>query len=152
MNNFNFYNPTQIVFGKDRLNELNDLIAKDAKVLVLYGGGSVVKFGTLDKVKKALGDRKVVEFSGIEPNPHFDTLMKAVKIVKEENIDFLLAVGGGSVMDGTKFVTLAASYDGEATDLLKAGFGGVKMDYARPIGTVATLPATGSEMCIRDRH
>jgi NADP-dependent alcohol dehydrogenase len=72
--------------------------------------------------------------------------MKAVKIVKEENVDFLLAVGGGSVMDGTKFVTLAASYEGEATDLLKAGFGGVKMDSARPIGMVATLPATGSEM------
>ena len=146
MNNFNFYNPTHIVFGKDRLAELDSLIDKSAKVLILFGGGSVKKFGTLDKVKSALKDRQIVEFGGIEPNPQFCTLMKAVKIVKEENIDFLLAVGGGSVMDGTKFVTLAASFEGEATELLKAGYGGVKLESARPIGTVVTLSATGSEM------
>lgn len=147
MNNFNFYNPTHIVFGKDRIAELDTLIDKDAKVLVLFGGGSVKKFGTLDKVKKALGNREVVEFGGIEPNPKYTTLMKAVEIVKSEKVDFLLAVGGGSVMDGTKFVTLAASYEGEdATELLKAGFSGVPVKSARPLGTVVTLPATGSEM------
>jgi len=147
MQNFNFYNPTQIVFGKDRLNELDTLIAKDAKVLILFGGGSVKKFGTLDKVKEALKGREVLEFGGIEANPQFTTLMKAVEIVKTEDVDFLLAVGGGSVMDGTKFVTLASSYEGEnAEDLLKAGFQGVPVTSARPIGTVVTLPATGSEM------
>jgi NADP-dependent alcohol dehydrogenase len=147
MQNFNFYNPTQIVFGKERLNELDDHIAKDARVLILYGGGSVKKFGTLDKVKDALKGRDVFEFGGIEPNPQYETLLKAVDIVKSEKIDFLLAVGGGSVMDGTKFVTLAASYEGEdKSELLKFGFGGVPVSDARPIGTVVTLPATGSEM------
>jgi NADP-dependent alcohol dehydrogenase len=147
MENFNFYNPTHIVFGKDRLNELDTLIDKKAKVLILFGGGSVKKFGTLDKVKAALADREVVEFGGIEPNPNYSTLMKAVEVVKTQNIDFLLAVGGGSVMDGTKFVTLAASYQGDDhTALLKAGFAGVDVTSARPLGVVATLPATGSEM------
>ena len=103
MQNFDFYNPTRIVFGQDRLGELDKLIPASAKVLVLYGGGSVKRFGTLEKVVSNLGDREVIEFGGIEPNPQFETLMKAVKVVKENNIDFLLAVGGGSVMDGTKF-------------------------------------------------
>ena len=147
MDNFNFYNPTQIVFGKDRLAELDEQIPKDAKVLILFGGGSVKKFGTLDKVKSALKDREVLEFGGIEPNPQYETLLNAVDIVKREKVDFLLAVGGGSVMDGTKFVTLASSYEGEdKSELLKFGFGGVPVKNVRPIGTVATLPATGSEM------
>ncbi|MEG1481374.1 iron-containing alcohol dehydrogenase [Clostridium sp.] len=147
MNNFDFYNPTRIVFGKDRLNELDNLIPKDAKVLVLYGGGSVKKFGTLDKVLKGLGNRNVVEFSGIEANPRFETLMKAVEVVKKENIDFLLAVGGGSVMDGTKFVSLASQYDGDnALDLLSDRMAASGLTKALPLGTVVTLPATGSEM------
>jgi NADP-dependent alcohol dehydrogenase len=143
---FDFYNPTRIVFGKDRLKELNNLIAADAKVLVLYGGGSVKKYGTLDKVRQALGERKIVEFGGIEPNPRYSTLMRAVEVVRREAVDFLLAVGGGSVMDGTKFITLAAAYDGNAEDLLRCGFKPVPVTSARPIGTVVTLPATGSEM------
>lgn len=146
MLNFDFYNPTHIVFGKDRLGELDALVPKDARVLITYGGGSVKKFGTLDKVKTALGGRQVSEFSGIEPNPKYDTLMKAVEVVKNESITFLLAVGGGSVMDGTKFITLAANYDGNAEDLLACGFNPVPVDKACPIGTVLTLPATGSEM------
>ncbi len=146
MLNFDFYNPTKIVFGKDRLNELDNLIAKDAKVLVLYGGGSVKKFGTLEKVIQGLGNRQIVEFGGIEPNPKYETLMKAVEIVKKENIDFLLAVGGGSVMDGTKFVALAACYEGnEASDIL-LGKENPVTKRAIPLGTVLTLPATGSEM------
>ncbi len=146
MLNFDYYNPTHIVFGKDRLSELDQLVAKDAKVLITYGGGSVKRFGTLDKVKAALGDREVLEFGGIEPNPQFTTLMKAVEIVKSENIDFILAVGGGSVIDGTKFITQAASWDGDAEELLNFGFGGTPATNLTPFGTVLTLPATGSEM------
>ena len=146
MNNFDFYNPTHIVFGKDRLGELNNLVPKNARVLVTYGGGSVKKFGTLDKVLKALEGREVFEFGGIEPNPRYETLMKAVKVVKDENIDFLLAVGGGSVMDGTKFISLASQYEGNALDLLRDRMVTASLTKALPLGTVVTLPATGSEM------
>lgn len=147
MFNFDFHNPTHIVFGKDRLGELDNLVAKDANVLVLYGGGSVKKFGTHSKVLEALGNRSVFEFGGIEPNPQFTTLIKAVEIVKKENIDFLLAVGGGSVMDGTKFIALAAHYEGEhAEDLLYTRSVSGSVTKAVPFGTVVTLPATGSEM------
>jgi NADP-dependent alcohol dehydrogenase len=147
MLNFDFYNPTHIVFGKDRLGEIDKLVPEEAKVLVLYGGGSVKKFGTLPKVLEALGNRKVFEFAGIEPNPSFTTLMKAVEIVKKEDVDFLLAVGGGSVMDGTKFIALASNYKGEnPEDLLYCGFSPVPVEKAIPIGTVVTLPATGSEI------
>lgn len=146
MNNFDFYNPTHIVFGKDRLGELNNLVPKDARVLVTYGGGSVKKFGTLGKVLKALEGREVFEFGGIEPNPRYETLMKAVKVVKDENIDFLLAVGGGSVMDGTKFISLASQYEGNALDLLSDRMAAASLTKALPLGTVVTLPATGSEM------
>ena len=146
MLNFDFYNPTHIVFGKDRLNELDALVPKDARVLITYGGGSVKKYGTLRKVIQALGNRPIFEFGNIEPNPKFSTLMKAVDVVKKENIDFLLAVGGGSVMDGTKFISLASNYEGDATDLLSHGFSPVPVEKAFSIGTVVTLPATGSEM------
>lgn len=147
MQNFDFFNPTHIVFGKDRLRELDNLVPTSAKVLILFGGGSVKKFGTLEKVIDILKDRKIVEFGGIEPNPKFETLMKAVDIVKNENIDFLLAVGGGSVIDGTKFVNLAANYKGENTaDLLINNSALGKVQTSISIGTVLTLPATGSEM------
>jgi len=147
MQNFDFFNPTHIVFGKNRLRELNKLVPKNAKVLILFGGGSIKKFGTLEKVTNALKDRKIFEFGGIEPNPKFETLMKAVEIIKNENIDFLLAVGGGSVIDGTKFVNLAANYEGEsASDLLTNYSAQGKVTTSIPIGTVLTLPATGSEM------
>lgn len=148
MFNFEYYNPTRIVFGKDKLGELDRLIPENASVLILYGQGSVKKYGTLDKVKANLADRKVWEFGGIEPNPEYETLLKAVKLVKENNIDFLLAVGGGSVMDGTKFVAAAALYEGKSYfDLLLGGIAGVEgLNKALPIGTVVTLPATGSEV------
>ncbi|MBW2186779.1 MAG: iron-containing alcohol dehydrogenase [Deltaproteobacteria bacterium] len=146
MQKFNFYNPTHIVFGKDRLDELDKLVPEQSRVLVLYGGGSVKKFGTMDKVIAALPGREIVEFAGIEPNPKFTTLMKAVDVVKEQSINFLLAVGGGSVMDGTKFVALAANYAGDAAELLTHGFAPVPVQSAVPLGTVVTLPATGSEM------
>ncbi|MDD4169441.1 MAG: iron-containing alcohol dehydrogenase [Desulfotomaculaceae bacterium] len=144
MFNFDFYNPTHIVFGKDRLGELDRLVPAKARVLVTYGGGSVKKFGTLDKVKAALGSRKVAEFGGIEPNPKYKTLLKAVEVVRKNNIDFLLAVGGGSVMDGTKFIAAAAPYEGEPAGLIKSRLSQIKT--AILLGTVVTLPATGSEM------
>lgn len=146
MQNFDYYNPTHIVFGQDRLNELDKLIPQNAKVLVLFGGGSVKRYGTLEKVVSQLGNRDVLEFGGIEPNPQFDTLMKAVELVKAENVDFLLAVGGGSVMDGTKFVAAAAKVEADHSRLLFKGFEPLPIDSAIPLGCVATLPATGSEM------
>lgn len=146
MLNFNFYNPTNIIFGKDRLHELNSLIPVEAKVLLLYGGGSVEKFGTLQKVLTALEPRLVLKFCGIEPNPQFSTLMQAVQIVKENNIDFLLALGGGSVMDGTKFVAIATAFKGNPENILNYGFMPVPTSPTLPIGTIVTLPATGSEM------
>jgi NADP-dependent alcohol dehydrogenase len=147
MFNFEFYNPTKIIFGKEQISKLDSHIPKDAKVLILYGGGSVKKFGTLDKVIESLANRTVIEFGGIEANPKYETLMKAVQIVKEENIDFLLAVGGGSVIDGTKFVNLAANYEGDNTEELLTDHTLVNsIEKGLPIGTVLTLPATGSEM------
>ena len=119
MFNFEYYNPTRIVFGKDRITQLGRLVPPEAKVLVLFGGGSVKKFGTLDKVHQNLGARQIVEFGGIEPNPRYSTLMRAVKVMRDEQIDFLLAVGGGSVMDGTKFVALAANHEDNCEDLLQ---------------------------------
>jgi len=151
MNNFTFHNPTKAVFGKDQLQELDNLVPKEARVLVTYGGGSAQRSGVLDRVKAELAksDRAVFEFGGIEANPQFDTLMKAVDICRVENIDFLLAVGGGSVMDGTKFIGLAAAadeYKGRETDLMTFGFSPVDTKTSVPLGTVVTLPATGSEM------
>lgn len=146
MLNFNFYNPTEIVFGKNTIKKLDKLVPKNARVLVTYGGGSVIKNGTLDEVLKNLAGREVFQFGGIEPNPQFDTLMKAVEIVKKEKVDFLLAVGGGSVMDGTKFIALSAKYNGNPLELLTPDFGLAPVDSAVPMGTVVTLPATGSEM------
>lgn len=147
MFNFDFYNPTKIIFGRDRLNELDNLIDKSAKVMILYGGGSVKRFGTLDKVLNTLKPRKIIEFSGIEANPQYDTLMKAISIAKEEKVDFLLAIGGGSVMDGTKFVSLGAFYPGDPAELfINEPEANKKTTKAIPLGTVCTLPATGSEM------
>ena len=146
MNQFNFYNPTKIIFGRDRFNELDHLVPKDAKVLVLYGGGSVKKFGTLDRVLAALPNREILEFGGIEANPRYETLMKAVDVVRAEKIDFLLAVGGGSVIDGTKFIALASYYDGDGLDLLRDRSITANLKQALPLAAVLTLAATGSEM------
>lgn len=146
MYNFNFYNPTKIVFGKDRFNELDSLVPKDAHILILYGGGSVKKFGTLARVLEALPNRQITEFGGIEPNPRYETLMKAVEVVKSEKIDYLLAVGGGSVIDGTKFISLASQYEGDALDLLRDRSFGASLTKALPLAAVLTLAATGSEM------
>ena len=119
---------------------------KDAKVLVLYGGGSVKKFGTLDRVLAALPNREILEFGGIEANPRYETLMKAVDLVRAEKIDFLLAVGGGSVIDGTKFIALASYYEGDGLDLLRDRSITANLKQALPLAAVLTLAATGSEM------
>jgi len=144
MKNFEFYNPTKIVFGSNTIARLNDLVPSNAKVLILYGGESAKKNGTLDEVKAALGTRTVQEFGGIEPNPSYETLMKAVETIRSEKLDFLLAVGGGSVIDGTKFVAAAVNFVGDAWDILLKH--GQNIESALPFGTVLTLPATGSEM------
>jgi NADP-dependent alcohol dehydrogenase len=149
MFNFDFYNPTRILFGKDRLEAINTYVPADATVLITYGGRSAKKSGLIDKVKGVLGKRKVYEFGGIEPNPRYETLIKAIEIVRKEKIDFLLAVGGGSVIDGTKFISLASYYNGDSRDLFKYCLAPVPFDVAGkavPFGTVLTLPATGSEM------
>lgn len=144
MKNFEFHNPTKIVFGADTVGKLATLVPEQARVLILYGGASAEKTGTLAEVRAALGQRSVQEFGGIEPNPSYETLMRAVEQVRKEKLDFLLAVGGGSVIDGTKFVAAAALYDGEAWEIMERG--GANVKQALPYGAVLTLPATGSEM------
>jgi len=149
MYQFDFYNPTRIFFGKDRLDVIDGQVPASANVLITYGGGSAVRSGLIDRVKAVLGNRNVFEFGGIEPNPQYETLMKAVAVVRNEKIDYVLAVGGGSVIDGTKFITLAANYNGVGSDLLNYGFMGVPravVSQTTPFGAVLTLPATGSEM------
>ena len=144
MNNFEFKNPTKILFGKGQIEKLSTEVPKDANVLLLYGGGSIKKNGIYDQVMNALSEHKVTEFGGIPPNPEYTVLMDALKVVNKENIDFLLAVGGGSVIDGTKFLSAAAAYEGdEPWDLLTQG---IAVRKGMPFGTVLTLPATGSEM------
>ncbi len=145
MQNFEFYGPTRVVFGKDTIKELSRLIPRDRKILMTYGGGSIKKNGVYDQVKKALAGYDLLEFGGIEPNPKYETLSKAIEIVKREGVNFLLAVGGGSVLDGTKFIALASKYDGEdAYDAIMKR--GELPDSAVELGDVITLPATGSEM------
>jgi NADP-dependent alcohol dehydrogenase len=144
MLNFDFYNPTHIVFGKDRMADLATLVPAQAKVLILVGGASAEKTGTLAEVRQALGARQHSTFSGIEPNPSFDTAMKAVAQVREGGFDFLLAVGGGSVIDAAKFIAAAVPFEGDAWNILLQG--GRNITSALPFGTVLTLPATGSEM------
>lgn len=146
MNNFEFYCPTKIIFGKGTIAKLPELIDKSNKVLITYGGGSIKRNGVYDQVKKALEGYNVIEFGGIEPNPKYETLMKAVEIVKNEGVDFLLAVGGGSTLDGTKFIAAASKYygDKDAYDYFMLEQNPVL--EAVPLADVITLPATGSEM------
>jgi len=143
MNNFAFQNTTKLIFGKGSIATLANEIPTDKRILMTYGGGSIKANGVYDQVKDALKNHFVVEFAGIEPNPTYETLIKAVDIVKEQKIDFLLAVGGGSVVDGTKFIAAAVVYNGDPWDLLVDQN---KIAAALPLASVLTLPATGSEM------
>lgn len=144
MLNFTFHNPTKIVFGKETIAQLNDLVPKSARVLILLGGSSAKKNGTMDEVKTALADRYVQEFSGVEANPTYETLMQAVEQVRTEKLDFILAVGGGSVIDGAKFVAAAVPYANDPWEILLNY--GANIAEALPLASVLTLPATGSEM------
>ncbi len=144
MNNFTFSNTTSVFFGKGQIAQLASAIPATARVLVTYGGGSIKKNGVYDQVKSALAGFTWFEFSGIEPNPHYETLLKAVDVVKANQVDFILAVGGGSVIDGSKFIAAAAVYSGDPWDIIKT-YGGC-VSAALPLGSVLTLPATGSEM------
>ncbi|AQM20831.1 iron-containing alcohol dehydrogenase [Vibrio anguillarum] len=139
---FTYVNPTLIHFGQGQISAISQAIPTDQKVLVIYGGGSIKKNGVYDQVVSALTDHQWVEFSGVEANPTKETLDKAVAIVKEQDIDFILAVGGGSVIDGSKYVAAAAKYDGDGWDIM---VGKHQVTEATPIGAILTLPATGSE-------
>lgn len=142
MDNFIFQNTTRLIFGKGTIAELSKQIPKDKRILVTFGGGSVKKNGVYDQVVKALKGYELTEFWGIEPNPTIETLRKAIVLGKERQVDFLLAVGGGSVIDGTKLISAGLLYNGDAWDLVKKGY----VAETLPLGTVLTLPATGSEM------
>lgn len=145
MNNFEYCCPTHVVFGKGTIAKLPELIDKNKKILMIYGGGSIKKNGVYDQVKKALEGFNLLEFSGIEPNPKYETCMKAVELIRQEGADFLLAVGGGSTLDATKFISLAAKYNGDnAYDAIMIR--GEQIKEALPLADVITLPATGSEM------
>jgi NADP-dependent alcohol dehydrogenase len=146
MNNFELYNPVNYVFGKGQTEKLTTLVPKDAKILVAYGGGSIFKNGVYDQVKTALAGFDFIEFGGIEPNPRFETLMKAVHIIREQKNTFILAVGGGSVIDGVKFISAAVNFEGEEADILTKRILFTDLTKVIPFGTVLTLPATGSEM------
>lgn len=144
MNNFEFKNPTKIIFGKGQIENLGKELPKDAKILLLYGGGSIKQNGIYEQVKTALNGFEFVEFGGIPANPEYEVLMQALKVIKDENITYLLAVGGGSVIDGTKFLSAAALYTGDSPwDILAKS---IRTEKGMPFGSVLTLPATGSEM------
>ncbi len=143
MDNFELYNPVKLIFGKGEIAKISTNIPSNAKVLLTYGGGSIKKNGVYDQVISALKGYKVIEFGGIEANPQFSTAMKAVEVARKENIDFILAVGGGSVVDASKFISVAIDFSGDEWDILSKG---ANINHGVPLGTVLTLPATGSEM------
>jgi NADP-dependent alcohol dehydrogenase len=142
MFNFEYSNPTKILFGKGQIAAIAREIPAGAKVLMTYGGGSIRSNGVYDQVKAALAQCQVIEFGGIQPNPEYRTLMEAVRLARAEKVDFLLAVGGGSVLDGTKFIAAAIPFEGEPWDIVQKG---AEVKSAVPLGSVLTLPATGSE-------
>ena len=146
MLNFELYNPVNYVFGKGQIEKLTELVPSNTKILIAYGGGSIFKNGVYDQVKAALPNHDIIEFGGIEPNPRFETLMKAVEIIRAEQIGFILAVGGGSVIDGVKFISAAVNFEGDEADILKKRILFKDVSKVIPFGTVLTLPATGSEM------
>lgn len=150
MQNFELYNPVNYIFGKEQIQKLKDLVPKNVKILLAYGGGSIFKNTVYDQVKAALSkqfeENNIVEFGGIEPNPRFETLMKAVAIIREEEIGFIVAIGGGSVIDGVKFISAAVNFEGDPINILKKRILFKDTSQVIPFGTVLTLPATGSEM------
>ncbi|MFQ1906679.1 alcohol dehydrogenase [Aeromonas veronii] len=146
MNNFTLHTPTKILFGQGQLAQLREQLPSDARVMITYGGGSVVRSGLLEQIRNELAGMTLFEFGGIEPNPAYETLMDAVELARAERVDFLLAVGGGSVLDGTKFIAAAAHYDLAKDPWHILETVGSEVRSAIPLGSVLTLPATGSEM------
>ncbi|MFM5394842.1 alcohol dehydrogenase [Aeromonas veronii] len=146
MNNFTLHTPTKILFGQGQIAQLREQLPSDARVMITYGGGSVVRSGLLEQIRNELAGMTLFEFGGIEPNPAYETLMGAVELARAERVDFLLAVGGGSVLDGTKFIAAAAHYDLAKDPWHILETVGSEMRSAIPLGSVLTLPATGSEM------
>ncbi|MDD3687923.1 MAG: iron-containing alcohol dehydrogenase [Bacteroidales bacterium] len=144
MKNFEFYNPVRIFFGKDQISKIALELKPYSKIMLVYGQGSIKRNGVYDRIMSVLGEKNIVEFSGVEPNPVYETLMKAVELAKKEQVDFLLAAGGGSVIDGTKFIAAAVKYKGEDPWEMLSKY--AKVEDALPLGSVLTLPATGSEM------
>lgn len=147
MNNFDFHNPTRLIFGKGTIAKLGTEIPADKRIMVCFGGGSAKKNGVYNQVKEALSNHFNIEFWGIEPNPDYDTVMKAVALARENKINYLVAVGGGSVIDGTKFIAHAIPYTG--ADAWELAIHPEKIVETTPLATVLTLPATGSEMNYR---
>ena len=147
MNNFDFQNPTRLIFGKGTIAKLGTEIPSDKRIMVCFGGGSAKKNGVYEQVKNALSNHFNIEFWGIEPNPDYDTVMKAVTLARDNKINYLVAVGGGSVIDGTKFIAHAIPYPGE--DAWELAIHPEKITKTTPLATVLTLPATGSEMNYR---
>lgn len=144
MENFNYYNPVKLFFGKGKLSELKAQMPVHTNILVTYGGGSIKQNGIYNQVLNELKEFQVVEFGGIEPNPKFETCMKAVDVIQKNNVGFILAVGGGSVIDGSKFIAAAARFQGnDPWDILSKH---APVIDALPLGCVLTLPATGTEM------
>lgn len=143
MNNFVFQNPTKLIFGRGQIARLAKELPRDKKIMVTFGGGSVKKNGVYEQVKSALEGFNYVEFWGIEPNPKVETLRKAVEVCKREGVEFLLAVGGGSTLDGTKLIAAASVVEADAWELVlnPSLYGGTL-----PFASIITLPATGSEM------
>ena len=144
MFNFTFQNPTKVIFGKNTLGLIPGEIPRDARVMMTYGSMSAKKYGVLDEVKTALTGYDLIEFGGIEPNPEYETLLKGISLIREKRVDFLLAIGGGSVIDGAKFMAAAAPFTGDPFLLLENA--GSAITGSLPVGAVATLPASGSEM------
>jgi NADP-dependent alcohol dehydrogenase len=143
MENFNFYNPVRILFGKGNTKELRNLIPQGIKILLTYGGGSIFNNGVYKDIKESLNDYEIIEFGGIEPNPTHETAMKAVDLIKINNIEFILAAGGGSVIDASKYIAASVYCEQDPWQILSRG---MPIDKAIPLGTILTLPATGTEM------
>lgn len=143
MNNFEFYNPVKIIFGKGQIQSLSNLVPKNKKTMIVYGGGSIKKNGIYEQVTNALANHSIIEFGGIQPNPQYDTLMQAVNLAKDNDIDFILAIGGGSVIDGVKFISAAIHHDDDPWKILTQR---QQIKNVTPFGAVLTIPATGSEM------
>lgn len=143
MDNFEFYNPVKIIFGRNSVDTVKDHIPTDVKIMMTYGGGSIFKNGVYDRVMNALKGINIVEFGGIEPNPSHETCMKAVELIRKEKPGFILAVGGGSVIDATKYIVAAVFFKDDPWKILSDS---ASVEKALPFGTILTLPATGTEM------